>query len=472
MNGKVTKLAKKNTGTVHFFSAVFFSAAVIFSGCASSGKSAEQGTAVKLNVYNSVEEEPFFSQNCGSFSERTLSNGIPVAVKKSSRQKNCSLALVIDSSGFARTAEKSGLEEITLELMTKGTKDYSSFYISSLEYTDETHFFTSAHADFLQYGLTFPKERIRSVVPVFAGTFKTPSLSSADFQSLIQKKAEQENGASEQSRLRVLSTLYSVLNAADGSFVPPFYTEASRIEHGDVIRCHSALVNAGRIKIVASGNFDDGDIQELFSILEENFSGIKSVPFEKKAAAEKTFSVSDFEKTEFYFSGAPFAENYACAVYPVPPPLTEEYFQYALASLFFDDILYDCSRKSGGFSGDAGTGVLLGRNNVGVISLFQISSFERLSETVKESLENGCSFDAVKQKLDFYKRVYVSSVMASELSSVQTVRQMALSFVYDKSARSYIERPYRISKITPEEVHSWIDRFFQGGMLWLYFSAE
>ena len=125
------------------FLSIFIAAA-----CTSTNNFNLHGTAVKSKIYSSVEEEPFFSQNCNSFFEEKLSNNIPVVIKKSKYQKNCSLALLIESDEIPDKEKKSGIEEITLELMKLGTLEYSNLYISSLEYTDLTKFTSSVHSDF------------------------------------------------------------------------------------------------------------------------------------------------------------------------------------------------------------------------------------------------------------------------------------------------------------------------------------
>ncbi|MGN0738923.1 MAG: insulinase family protein [Treponema sp.] len=444
----------------------------IAASCTSTNNFAAQGTAVKPKTYSSVDDEPFYAQNCNSFFEDKLSNGIPVVIKKSKYQKNCSLALLIDSDEIPDKEKKSGLEEITLELMKLGTSDYSSLYISSLEYTDSTKFTSSVHSDFMQYAIVFPKERISAVIPVFAQTYKKPLLSLEGFEEILRQKKNSYGDADKKEQVKILQKIYEVLNGTYGGFVPEFYTENSLITYKDVVNCHARLLNAGRIKIVASGNFNDDEVQLLFKVLNENFGNLKSFAFSKKKTSEKKIIASDFESAKLNFVDPELKQDYSFGIYSIPKPLSINYYNYAVCSLFLDDMLYGYVKEMNNFAEDAGTGTLTGWNNVGIISVYNVRILNNLNEGVQDFILSNFKIETIKKKLDFYKRIYISSVMSAELSSAETVRQMALSLVYSGEAKKYIERPFIIQQITAEEVERSFVEIMSSGIVWLNFINE
>ena len=449
------------------FLSIFIAAA-----CTSTNNFDLHGTAVKSKIYSSVEEEPFFSQNCNSFFEEKLSNNIPVVIKKSKYQKNCSLALLIESDEIPDKEKKSGIEEITLELMKLGTLEYSNLYISSLEYTDLTKFTSSVHSDFLQYGIVFPKEKISAIIPVFAQTYKKPLLSLEDFEEIVRQKKNNFSDSDKTEQIKVIQKIYEVLNGTYGCFVPCFYTENSLITYKDVVNCHARLLNAGRIKIVASGNFNDDEVQLLFKYLNEKFGNLKTYAFTKKMTAEKKIATSDFESAKFNFIEPDLKQDYLFGVYSIPKPLSINYYNYALCSLFLDDMLYNYAKETNNFAEDAGTGTLTGWNNVGIISFYNVKILNKLNEGIQDFILSNLKIETIKKKLDFYKRIYISSVMSSELSSSETVRQMALSLFYSGEAKKYIERPFIIQHITAEDVERSFAEIMSAGIVWLNFVNE
>ena len=291
----------------------------------------------------------------------------------------------------------------------------------------------------------------------------------------IQLEYQKKNNFSDSDKteqIKVIQKIYEVLNGTYGCFVPCFYTENSLITYKDVVNCHARLLNAGRIKIVASGNFNDDEVQLLFKSLNENFGNLKTSAFTKKMTAEKKIATSDFESAKFNFIEPDLKQDYLFGVYSIPKPLSINYYNYALCSLFLDDMLYNYAKETNNFAEDAGTGTLTGWNNVGIISFYNVKILNKLNEGIQDFILSNLKIETIKKKLDFYKRIYISSVMSSELSSSETVRQMALSLFYSGEAKKYIERPFIIQHITAEDVERSFAEIMSAGIVWLNFVNE
>lgn len=445
---------RKKTRIFLYFS-VFFSLFILFSCASTSSSKASEGTKIKSLSYNSLEEEPFYVQNHELFVEKKLSNGIPVIIKKSKYQNSCAVRLVIDSVPLSDPVKKSGLENITLELMKAGTSKYSSHYISSLEYTDSTTFMSKVHADYLEYGISSQKDRLETVLEVFAQTFTKPLLSQTDFESII---------TAEKSRSpNILDELYGILSEKDVYYAPLYVCENSSITYKDVKDFHSSLQNASRIRIVASGNFSDEDAENLFILLERNFGplwkGKTSYKLPKKNAAE-------FDGSVIYRECKKGEPSCALGYARIPEPLSDEYLRYGLLSLFLDDNLYSLVKQKYSLASDAGTGVLLSKANIGLVSIFDISSLKN-AQAVKDSVNDLVNEENLQKKLDSYKRVYVSFIMSSELSADRTLDQMALGLVYRNDAKDYIKRPFKVYQITPSQITEIYETCIKNNMNWV-----
>ena len=88
----------------------------------------------------------YYDSNVADFSTETLSNGISVVFKQNGSGKILVLRMVIDGGTPLVPAEKSGLEDVTLEMLQYGSGRYSYAEIQRLKY--EQSFSISARAGY------------------------------------------------------------------------------------------------------------------------------------------------------------------------------------------------------------------------------------------------------------------------------------------------------------------------------------
>lgn len=458
----VTSMIKKNHIIV--FISVILSTFILFSCVSTDKDSSSSGikktSRIKNISYSSMEEEPFYSQNQDSFIEKKLSNGIPVIIKKSRYQSDCGLRLVIDTVPLSKPVEQSGLELITLNLMKKGTAKYSSLYISNLEYTDSTKFTVKVHPDYLEYGIISQNDSLISMIDVLAATYKFPSLDLDEFEKLSDKENCQNYFA--------LDSVYENLLMQDLYFAPQYLSAKSRVLYKDAVQYFKELQNASRIKIIASGNFSSEDVQNLTQALEKNFSSLKSFSYKRKIPAKKDITFSNNSSVTTINSNK---ENYVTGLYFIPYPLSDDYLSYGILSLYLDDLISDFIRSKNLSAQDGGTGVLTSSVNIGLVSVYDADNSDYLIQNLNQFLDSSLTDEYIHKKLESYKRIYTSFVMSSELNCEKTLNQMALSLVYCQDAKAYIQRPYKISKISPGEIRNQFDSCINGKVYWFTASS-
>lgn len=455
---KEKKLKKTVIFAIFLIFAVIFAA--FFTGCASTKVSSK--TQIKDLSYDSLEQEPFYNQCKDDFIEKTLSNGIPVVIKKSMDQKNSGVRILFDRE--KSSLSMSGIEQLTLSMMMQGSAKHSSLYISSLEYTDQTFFTSQVHSDYLEYGLISTKDKINSMLKIFAETVKQPLMDSGDFSRVtdsFNKRSLEEN---KKSNLVLLKKLKQKLYEADDYFVPDFYSEESFIRYKDVINYHKGLLNSRKIKIIATGNFTNEEAETLLKTISDLFS---SIPQGKKAVKSNKESV-DFSsiKNSVFENSTDDKRIHAIGVYNIPEKNSSEYVKYALTSLYTDDILYQQIRVKYGFASAIGTGAITGSPSIGLISIYDINAASDISRTVKTALETIPEEAQVSRKLNQYKRFYVSTVVSSNASAEKTLNQMGESFIYFGDAKKYIEKPFQIYSVKPADIIEMYKNIFTGEIYW------
>lgn len=432
--------------------ALFFIAATVSCASAPDERLGDSATKIKAKTYGSVEDEPFYIQNKDLFVQKTLSNGISVTVKKSRYQNDCTVRLVLESVPVMDSVKKAGLEQLTMNLMQTETKKYSALYISSMSYTNSTYLTAMAHQDFLEYGASFTKENLETVIDILSDTFTAPLLSAEKF--LENSKIDIPAFAFDNIQL--------YLAEKDPYFLPVNLISKADISYTDVLNCYKGMQNASRIRIVASGNFLDEDIEILVNSLNEKIGKLPSQKFAKKIPKSDILIKPD--DPVFFESDNP--KKCAAGIFAIPHMLTSDYLAYGIASLMMDDVLYNQIKEKGTYAGDAGCGALISKVPFGVISIYDIKGNGSILESTSSGIDQAMSFEQITKKLEYYKRIYNSLIMTSEFYSSRTCDQMAMSIVYQNDAGEYIKRPYEVSCITASMVRDVYEAYVKDNIVW------
>ncbi|MBP5402841.1 MAG: insulinase family protein [Treponema sp.] len=456
-----------NIGEKIVFSAIFLFL-ISFTGCKTSDVSGS--TKIKTDFIESLEDEPFYKLNQFSFIEKKLSNGIQLVIKKSQNQKDCSLRLVIDSEALSDPKTKSGIEGVTLDLILRGSAEYTDLYVSSLKYTDSAVFMSRVHSDYLELGFTCLASSFENITSVFAKIFKTPLMDTDDFSEIVKEKQialKDTKTAGE----RLLDAACAELSSYDRYFFQTDFSADTKLTYQDVVSYQKGLLNARKLRILISGNFTDQEAEHLYTILNAEFGKIPAGSYKKKVPSKNAVDFNSFSEKIKKIPGEEGEKPCALAFYNIPQIAGQDYVKYTLLSMYIDEVLQKELREKQNFVSSAGCGIRAGTVPLGVISIYNIQSekegAKNVNQTVNDAIKNSVISEELSKKLDYYKRVYSAIVMSSELSSSKTCDQMAVCSVYCSDAKEYIKRPYYIRRATEQELLSQYNRISESGMFWV-----
>ena len=287
----------------------------------------------------------FYESNIGDFSEEKLDNGIPVVLKRNSGSQVAVVRLVFDGGVPLVPFQKSGLEEITLDLMLHGSERYSFQKIQRLEYEMMFSMASAPYRDFSTISMNCIYRDFNDVLDVFADSVLNPLFLEKEFRKEITLQSD---------------SLHSALNSPEGvlsdslskvAFVGHPYRSAvsvnrdsdGRITLEDVKAQHGRLLNADRMKIVAVGNFSDGDRKEILERLNMHFGKVACAGFSRPEIPE--IDISGARRVTVAECVQAGEIGYIEGIFPCPNRDSPDYVPYVLASMFIDDSLFKTVRE-------------------------------------------------------------------------------------------------------------------------------
>ena len=408
--------------------------AIIFAGCASTKAS---------------DEDPYYKSNIGEFSTHTLSNKIPVVVKKSGSQ--IVVVRVVFEGGTPLIApEKAGIEGLLLNLMLHGGREYSYEEIQKMQYDKTFTLNSSSGKDYSVMGLKCIKKDFDSVFSVFSDAVNSPLLEQSDFDKFIlqEKDGVQRSlsDPSEQLSIELYKTLYD-----DSSYkTSPDFTEQSvnSVTLEDVKAHYKKLMDSNRIKIVVVGNFEGEELQNLIAKLDGAFGSIAAGGYKKPAAGRLNFNKAD--KTIINPNAG--ASAYSAGLFYCPNRYDKDYVAFAISLMYLDDIFFSHVREEGGAVYSIGSGVLSGRNMAGVISAYKISDKENIRRLISESIAMFPDKKGVEAKLDQYKNKYITTLFDSGQNAAGVAANIVTSLEYSNFYGTYLKRSKQVQDVSAKDV--------------------
>lgn len=405
------------------------------------------GSFTSCGSTKGIEEAPLGTVE--DFTKRYLTNGIPVVYKQNRGSKIVVFRMVFEGGTSALDASMGGLEDLTLDLVLRGSEKYSYDTISQLEYEKSFSFTSSSGKDYATAGFVCIQRDLSEVLAIFSDCMMNPTLSEADYN---QKMTEASSAiASKKSDPSGALSLALSKTAFEGH---PYATTSSITEESyknlnlNLAKgLYQSLINALRIKFVVVGNFSADLINDFTASLEQNFGNIP----------RKAFSIPKIPKIPVNTKAVRVANEqagntgYVAGFFECPNRSDDDYIPFAIATMYLDELFFSQVREKSGAVYSINTGVIGGKEMVGVISVYKASEKKQLKKLILDAI---LSFDG--NHLDKYMAQYKNKYITSLFSSSQTASGVANSIVssmnYLHSESAYLERADLIQQVATKDV--------------------
>jgi len=408
---------------------------VSFSGCAS----------------NKVEDS-YYQANAGDFSTVMLDNSIPVVMKNTGRGQITVLRMIIEGGTPLITADKSGIEDVTLDLMYHGSEKYSYAQMQQMEYESSFSISTTCGKDYSLAGIKCIDRDFETAIDVFADSYLHPLMQEQDFQQIVQENAISiQRSLSDPSGLLGVELQKLVYEGHEYAADSEMTAESiGNISYEDVKSHYQKMLDSRRIKFVVVGNLSEGRDALIREKLNGYFGSLSAGDYKKPEISKVKLN----KKTVYAACEQAGGVGYACGYFDAPERYDEDYVPFALSLMIMDNVLYDHVREQNSAVYSIGTGILGGKDIIGVLSIFKSTKNTEIKRLVGEAIEKFPSEKEIDAKLENYKSKYITSLFSSSQNVSGVAVNIAVSMEYSGDPSRYLTRSAEVQKVTAKQIRA------------------
>lgn len=405
--------------------------------------------------------DAYYSQNIKEFSFYTLDNSIPVIFKKTQSGQVFVLRMVFEGGTPLVDINKAGIENLALELMFHGSKNYSYEDIQKMQYDITFAMNTSSGRDYSLAGLKCLNKDLDTVLDVFADSILNPSFSKEDFnQFMINEREKLARTLSEPSGQLGVELEKAAFGSTSYASAPDITRESiDSISLEAVIQHHKALLDSKRIKIVIVSNSDEKTQKELINKLNYYFASIKKGNY-KTPVVSKISVTGENINIKNEQAGT---SGYSIGFFDCPERYDNDYVPFAIALMILDDIFFDQVREKNGAVYSIGTGVLGGKQMLGAISAYKISDIKNIHSLIENAVESFPDEKEISVKLDQYKNKYITTLFSSSQNATGVAANIITSLEYSGHPETYLNRSAQVQSVTARQVRDAYKKYISNG---------
>lgn len=405
---------------------------------------------VSCSTTKNVEQDAYYLSNVQKISAYTLSNNIPVIVRKTENSDIVVLRMIFEGGTPLVDSEKSGIESLTLDLCLQGSEKYSFDEIQKIKY--ENSFSISSHADrdYSVLGFKCLRKDFDTVLDLFADGILNPLFLQEDFDKAL-KLASQEYMSDMASPMGQLGIELEKAAFENSSYKSKsFFTEESlsSITMKDVFEHHKKLLDSRRIKFLVAGTFENDEEKLLQDKLETFFSKIPSGDFEMPTIQKIPVAGGNINLKNPNSGNSGYAAGY----FDCPEKYDDDYVPFALCLMILDDLLFQKVREEAGAVYSIGCGILGGKELLGYVGAYKVSDRENIISLIQSTFDSFPSEKELEKILDRYKNKFITEIFKDSQSTSGIVSMMTSSLIYSGSCDTYLKRSAVVQNVTAKEV--------------------
>lgn len=458
-------------------------AAGLLLSCASAGPArpaAPFPLAARGAAFGAGGLSAFATENLASFSTFTLSNGLPVIVKKNGANRVQHLSLVIRGGAAAASASTAGIEALALKVMARGSASYSYDDIQSLMDETSSGIGSSSSFDYSTYSLNTLDKYFARLLPVWIDTILNPSFKQADFdQELSQAKLALQTKEQDPWAKTGLAMNELLFAGHPYAASPDGTKESLEAASADEARSwYKARVNAGELFVVAVGDFDAKALRDRLE------AGLGTLPPAGQALpsappALRREGPGSLARVEFPPSAG---MGYLRGDFAAPAPSEADYMPLSLGLKALSDLLFDVVRDKHGAVYSPGAYLRAFNANYGSITLFKSKDPGAAKAFVDEAVallasgkavaidpeKSADGYQGLSEVLEASKAQFVNQLFESQATNSAIAGRIAGSVASTGDYRSYLLDVDRIRAVTVEQVRSAIEKYLlRGTVTWV-----
>jgi zinc protease len=426
----------------------------------------------------------FARESLPTFETFTLSNGLPVIVKKNGASRVRNIALVIRGGSAAASAGTAGYESLALRTMARGSADYSYEDIQDLLDETSSSMGSSSTFDASYYSLNTLDKYFDRLFPAWVDTIARPAFEQADFdQELANAKLALQSKEKEPWAKTGLA-MNDLFFAGHPYAASPDGTAASLgAATLDAVKSwYASRVRANALFVVAVGDFDPAALRTALE------SGLGSLPSEgaslpPPAPAFACSGPGTLEKVEFPQSKG---VGYLRGDFAAPSMADPDYVSLSIGMSLLSDLLFDVVRDKRGAAYSPMAGLKSFNANYGTVALYKTSIPGKAKAYIDEAAAvlasgRGMAVDPESSPdgyapltdiLPATKAQFVNSVYESQATNAAIAAQIARSALATGDYRSYLLLVDQIEAATPDSIMAAVRKYLFGGTVkWIALGA-
>jgi zinc protease len=425
----------------------------------------------------------FYRENIDSIVTRTLSNGIPLIVKKNPSNKIFALKVIVRGTSINTPTGKEGIELLTLGTMARGSKSYSYDALQALAYkTSSSIGGVASNFDYSEFNLVTLDKYFDATFEAFADCFVNPSFKPEDFDVAIKALRSARSQTKADPYSYATSLLHQITFKGHAYARDPQgldYSLAS-LSLDDVSAYYRDKLGADRLAIVAVGNFD---FDSLYQKVNASFGKLPV-----KASA-KSFDpgIATIKKglTLEAFPDSP-GMAYVRGDFNVPAISDPDYTAYALSASILNDLLYDVVRTKYGACYTPMANGYGYRSPYGAIIIFKTSKPAEIKRYIDEAVklladgktpnlakQEGAEYGSLPATLSAYKAKYVNGFFSNQETNLEIAGQLAASYVRYGDPSEYLKLIDKVNAVSAQDIERVTKKYLVNGETsWIVISDQ
>lgn len=462
--------------------------AALLAGCATTGPAIPAGLGALGDSFGSGGLSPFASENLASLTAFTLSNGIPVVVKRTTANRVLALSLVMKGGSAAATPETAGLEALALATMARGSVGHPYEEIQAILDETSSSLGRSASLDFSSYSLVTLDKYFDRLLPLWADTLVRPAFAQKDFdQALSEAKLAVQSKAQDPWATTALATNEVFFAGHPYAATPEGTADSLSRASLDAVRgWYASAFSANRMFVVAVGDIDPATLRRGLE------AGIGSIPDRKYRlpASPPAFplggGVGTLTKREFPQSKG---VAYLRGDFAAPGPEDPDFMAMNIGMQMLADLLLNVVRDKYGAVYSPSAYIRDSAANYGSIVMYKTKAAGKIKSYIDEAVadlaagkvlsvdptksEGAQPRMTVEEALPAYKARYVNALFEGQATNAQVAARIAKSIISSGDFRAWLLDFDRINAVSADQIRAAVKQYLLDGRLrWIVLGSS